>query len=361
LALGYYMVYPKGASVNSEGYTTIVSLTTTNPSQDIVQKATFPTISKVDDDESVELGQVVNYTVTGQVPNTSGFTTYDYTITDTMTAGLTFDPDSVKVYIDNTEITENFTKDTTTAGGKTFSVTIDVMKYQDKVGKEIRVTYTATVNSAAVATVSKNHVTLTYSNDPKNSESKTTTPAIEQTVYSAKLNVTKVDGKDSTKKLSGAQFVLKCTGVTETQQTGTKPTAVAGNYYSIGANGKVSWVEITDLTALGSIPAIAIKTSDENGALSFDGLEDGTYELYEVKAPDGYNRKDGVLATITIAGNNDADLTDLTYSRNVENNQGSMLPTTGGIGTTVFYILGSVLVLIAVVQLIARKRMSSKN
>ena len=365
LDLGYYMVYPKGASINDGEYTTIVSLTTTNPTQEIVQKAKLPVIDKVDDDASVELGQIVNYTVTGTVPNTLGYTTFDYTIIDKMTDGLTFNKDSIKVFIDGTEINENFTKNTTADNEKTFSVTIDVKKYQDKVGKEIKITYNATVNSNAISVVSKNHAILQYSNDPKDTSKKGTTPAIEETVYSAKLNVTKVDGEDQTKKLAGAKFVLKCKEVAETTSTeghkATKPTADAGKYYSLSSDNKVSWIEITDLTKLNDIPEGAIKTSDENGSLSFEGLENGTYELYEVKAPDGYNRKDGVLATIEIEGNDDTDLTDLSYSSTIENNTGSLLPSTGGIGTTIFYVLGGILVIAAAILLVTKRRMNAKN
>ena len=416
IPLGYYMIYPKGASIDSEGYTTIVSLTTTNPIQEVVQKAEFPDIEKEDDDASVELGQVVNYDVTGEVPNTSGFQTYDYTVTDTLTPGLTLDTSDIKVYIgDSTTALANtyVTLDTTAVvatGGGTFKVTIDVKKLVEdekaNVGDAITIKYHATVNSNAIATVSKNHATLTYSRDPKDSTKKTTTPAKEQTVFSSKINVLKVDGTDTSKKLKGAKFVLKCKELTGTSTTtyepaddgtfykmkdgsftetaptaetegdyestlikykavsgveaptGEKFTATVGNYYKV-ANNVVTWVAESDISSASTITGATIKESDDNGELSFEGLENGVYELYEVEAPSGYNKKDGVLATITVNGNDDTTYTDLVYDQTVENNAGSVLPSTGGIGTTIFYIVGAILVLGAGILLVTRRRMNA--
>ena len=374
--LGYYMIYPKGASIDSEGYTTIVSLTTTNPIQSVVQKAEFPTLPKTESDASVQVGQTVSYVLTGEIPNTSGFKTYDYTANDTFTKGLTLNKDSIKVYIGtsttalaDTYVTIN-TDDVVATGGGTFHVTINVKKIVEDevgaVGDAITIKYDATVNSKAVSVVSENSATLTYSNNPKDSTGKTTTPPDKEKVYSAKINVLKVDGTDSSKTLSGAKFVLKCTAVTDTNvaQTatanGSAAKAEVGKYYSVAADGTVSWVTISDLTAVSSIPEAAIKTTGSDGTISFEGLENGTYELYEVKAPEGYNRKDGVLATVKVAGNDDTTLTDLTYDNTVENNSGSVLPSTGGIGTTIFYIIGAILVVGAGILLVTRRRMNAQ-
>ena len=407
IPLGYYMIYPKGASIDSEGYTTIVSLTTTNPIQTVVQKAEFPDIEKEDDDASVELGQVVNYTVTGEVPNTSGFTTYDYTISDEMTSGLTFDgTDSVTVLIGETDVTDECTISGAGTAASPLKVTIPVIDYQENVGDTITVTYSATVNSAAISTVQKNKATLTYSNNPKTTTDKTTTPAKEQTVFSSKINVLKVDGTDTSKKLKGAKFVLKCKELSGTSTTtyepaddgtfyklkdgnytetapdgtnddqyesteikykatsgveapsGEKYTATVGNYYKV-ANNVVTWVAESDISSARTITGATIKESDDNGELSFEGLENGVYELYEVEAPSGYNKKDGVLATITVNGNDDTTYTDLVYDQTVENNAGSVLPSTGGIGTTIFYIIGAILVLGAGILLVTRRRMNA--
>jgi fimbrial isopeptide formation D2 family protein/LPXTG-motif cell wall-anchored protein len=375
IKLGYYMVYPKGASINNEEYTTIVSLTTTNPEQQVVQKAKYPTLEKTESDASVQVGQVVNYVLTGEIPNTSGFKSYEYTVNDTFTDGLTLDKSSIKVYISNSTtpldvayLTIN-TNEAAETGGGSFYITIDVMSIVNNgvgnVGDSITIKYDAKVNSKAVSVVSNNSATLTYSDSPKNSESKTTTPPDEEKVYSAKINVLKVDGNDTTNKLSGAKFVLKCTAVSDqdTEQTatsnGTAARAEAGKYYSVDADGTVSWIEISDLTAVNNISESAIKETTTNGTISFEGLENGTYELYEVTAPDGYNKIDGVAATVTINGNNDTTLTDLTHEETVKNNSGSVLPSTGGIGTTIFYVVGAVLVVGAGILLVTRKRMNA--
>lgn len=104
-----------------------------------------------------------------------------------------------------------------------------------------------------------------------------------------------------------------------------------------------------------------VKTTDDKGAASFDGLKDGTYYLEEVEAPAGYNLlKDPVQITVNGANATTANLSSLTVTGNVENSSGAELPETGGMGTTIFYVLGSVLILAAVVLLVTRKRMSSR-
>lgn len=104
-----------------------------------------------------------------------------------------------------------------------------------------------------------------------------------------------------------------------------------------------------------------VKTTDDKGAASFDGLKDGTYYLEETEAPDGYNLlKDPAQVVVNGAKATTADLSSLTVIGNIENSSGTQLPETGGMGTAVFYVLGSVLILTAVVLLVTRKRMSSR-
>ena len=97
-------------------------------------------------------------------------------------------------------------------------------------------------------------------------------------------------------------------------------------------------------------------TTDAHGAASFDGLADGTYYLVETKAPAGYNPLTAPVP-VTVAGSS-TDITKLSVTAKVENQAGTLLPSTGGVGTTVFYVLGAVLVLGAVVLLVTKKRMS---
>ena len=330
LDLGYYFV------TSSTG--ALCNLTTTNPDATIHDKNDVP-FDKVDDKASVEVGETVNYTITGKVPDTTGFTTYEYTITDTMSAGLTFQK-NVAVTVDG--VTLDAGKYVLNQTDNGFTLTIKVMELQEKVGKEIKVTYTAVTNDNAVTVISKNSATLTYSNNPTDSESKTTTPKDEETVYSAKLVIDKYQKDDESKKLANAKFVLK---------------NAEGKYYKYtaateSAAAKVEWVENqTDATEV---------TTDDNGAAVFNGLKDGTYHLVETAAPAGYN----LLATevevvINGADATEVDLSSLTATAKVENSTGTTIPETGGIGTTIFYVAGGLLVLGAVILLITKKRMSS--
>lgn len=340
LPLGYYFV----TSTNGA----LCNLTTTNPTVTIHDKNDIP-FDKVDDKESVDVGQIVNYTITGKVPDYTGFTTYTYLITDIMSEGLTFQKD-VKVTVGGTDVTNacTITYDVESNANK-FTVSIPVMSYT--IGAEIKVTYTAVVNENAVAKIEKNHATLTYSNDPTNSESKTTTPPDEETVYSAKIVLNKYVKDNNTKKLANAKFVLY-KNVT-TGEGGTAATTTL--YYKWNdTTKKVEWVENKD--------DATVKTTDNQGATSFDGLADGTYYLEETEAPAGYNKLTAPV-TVVVNGANavTTDLSSLTVTQDVENETGAILPSTGGMGTTLFYVLGGVLVVGAVVLLVTKKRMSAKN
>lgn len=337
LDLGYYLVVgTKGAQTEA-----LANLTTTNPSVTIHDKNDMP-FEKTDDTTSADVGKTVNYTITGKVPDYTGFTTYTYLITDTMSEGLTFKKD-VKVTVGGTDVTTacTITYDVDGNANK-FTVSIPVKSYN--IGAEIKVTYSAVVNENAVAKIGKNSATLTYSNDPADS-TKTTTRADEETVYSSKIVIDKYEtGKEDT-KLAGATFVLYKAGTTE----GSKL------YYKWDeTDKKVKWVQNKD--------DATSKTTDNNGAASFDGLADGTYYLEETAAPAGYNKLEAPV-TVTVNGANAAatNLSALTVTAKVANNTGALLPSTGGMGTTIFYVLGSVLVLAAVVLLVTKKRMSNKG
>ena len=334
LPLGYYFVTSTSGA--------LCNLTTTNPSVTIHDKNDIP-FNKVDDQESVDVGQTVNYTITGKVPDYTGFTTYTYLITDTMSEGLTFKKD-VKVTVGGTDVTSacTITYDVDNNANK-FTVSVPVMNYT--IGAEIKVAYSAVVNEKAVAKIEKNHAVLEYSNDPTDETSKSTTPPEIETVYSAKIVIDKYEtGKEST-KLAGATFVLY------KEVTAEGATEATKMYYKWNAtDNKVEWV--ADKTQATS------KTTDSNGAASFDGLADGTYYLEETAAPAGYNLLEApVSVTVNGATATEADLSALTVTEKVANNTGTLLPSTGGIGTTIFYVLGGILVVGAGVVLVTKKRM----
>ncbi len=392
LSLGYWFV------TTTTG--TLCNLTTTKPSATIYDKNIVDFEKTVDiGDHTVEVGQTVNFTITGKVPDATGYTGYTYTVEDEMTAGLTLNEDVKIVFSDGTTIsvivgtaaagetayagtvpaapTVTYTNGTAPQTKKKFSVTFDMTKWQAYKNQNIIITYSAKVNeSASIRSVETNSATLTYSNDPASSASTGTITDTEK-LYSFNVVIDKyVNGAIST-KLSGAKFVLYKT-VTDTSTT---PATNTNYYYHYDTTNKqVSWVAesaLSDGTHTGVEPNAAtnittIETS-ESGAAEFDGLKAGTYQLLETKAPDGYNLLTAavpVVLTATPATGSDyalaatvggkaatisnTDGNDVTAG--IANSAGTELPSTGGIGTTIFYIAGAVLVIGALVLLIARKK-----
>lgn len=333
LDLGYYFVI---SNTNA-----LCNLTTTAPNAKIHDKNDVP-FEKTALEKDVEVGQKVNYTITGKVPDSTGYETYTYEITDTMSAGLTFNSDSLKVMVGTDNVTNVADKCMITYGEaaapNTFKVTIFVKKCN--VGDKIVVTYNATVNENAVATVSTNKAVLTYSNKPGTNG----TGTIEKVhkVYSAKIEINKYwkdNGQD--KALENVGFKLYKKVTVEGQET--------INYYKYDeATKKVSWVNTLD-------EGSEVKT-DAQGKAYFKGLANGTYYLVETTTPHGYNPLENPV-DVTVAGNADNE-TSLTVTKDIENKTGAVLPSTGGMGTTVFYVLGAVLVVGAGVLLVTKKRMS---
>ncbi len=336
LELGYYFV--------TTGNGALCNLTTTDPSSTIHDKNDVP-FEKTDDKESVEVGEVVTYTITGKVPDTTGFKSYTYKITDEMSEGLTFQND-VKVTVNGTELSSNLYQVNANEAGTGFELTIDVMSLQDQFGAEIKVTYTAVVNENAVSQIENNKAVLEYSNNPADESSKETTPEEIETVYSAKVVIDKYSSKDESKKLADAKFVLyKLEGETKL-------------YYKYDETNKViSWVE--------NVAEATVAVTNNDGAAEFVGLKDGTYYLQETEAPIGYNKLTEDLEVVingTVADQETGEKTivaeNLTVTSKVANNVGSELPETGGIGTTIFYIVGAILMIGAVVLLITKRRMN---
>lgn len=328
LDLGYYLVVGANEA--------LANLTTTNPSVTIHDKNDVP-FDKVDDKETVEVGEVVNYTITGKVPDTTGFTKYIYSITDKMSEGLTFNKD-VTVEVGGEELASDKYELSYTASGVDFLLTIKVMDIQDKVTKPIVVKYTATVNEKAIAKISENDAKLVYSNDPTDSKNHGELTD-KETVYSAKIVIDKYDANvaDKSKKLEGAEFVLKNS---------------EGKFYKYDTSAnKVVWVDTQE--------AADVFVTDRNGVAEVRGLKDGTYTLMETKAPAGYNLLSETIEVVVAGSNSDA--TKLTYKVDVGNSTGSLLPGTGGIGTQIFYIAGAALLLGAVVVLLVKKFKKAEN
>ena len=348
LDLGYYFV--------TSGAGALCNLTTTNPDVTIYDKNEV-IFDKTDDQSTVEVGQTVNYEINGKVPDTTGFITddfdnvteideYVYYFTDEMSEGLTFQED-IKVYIDKDLIADNYYRATYTNNGFRLDIKVADPHIQEEYkGKEIVVKYSAVVNENAVAKVEKNAATITYTNKPGSFE---TSKPNEETVYSAKIVIDKVI-KDTETPLAGAKFVL----YKEVKEDGA--TEATKMYYAYNAVAEdVSWTN--DITAASEY------TTDKNGAAEFVGLADGTYYLLETEAPTGYNLlKDPVKVEVDgkgVEAEVEAEkwVDYLVDTAKVENETGAILPSTGGIGTTIFYVLGSLLVAFSGVVLFAKKRM----
>ena len=423
-APGYYFIKDKDNTLDNAklGAYTDYILRVVGPVE-IEAKEEVPTIqkkiledTKLKEANTASIGDVITFQLDSKVPDMSAYNKYYYVINDTMCDGLEFNEDSVKIYIDGSEIeSAKFdvqTGDAAKVGDTqyTFQIVMDHFKdnYQDKAGKDIKVTYTATLTDEADRTEkgNENVVNLTYSNNPnheykgENEPSDTPgdgdvtgiTPDSKTKTYTTSLLLHKVDGADKTKTLEGAKFELKGSGVNhviianatnfEADENGTYYKLKDGTY-TLTAPTDATKDQYESTTQKYSMNATSTQHSGEGedsyveaitdvkGILTFAGLGAGSYTLTETEAPEGYNKlANPIDIEITAAPTLDApnwkitkDGVELTkptgiYECTVENNKGTTLPTTGGIGTTLFYVVGGTLVAGAVVLLITKKRMS---
>lgn len=337
LELGYYLVVSSGWD---EAVEVVCSLDTTKPDVEINEKNGKPTIEKkiVDngdvDENTANIGDYVQFKLTVNVID--GKPT-NYVIHDKMSTGLTFvntaeHPVVVKVgtsILDTTQYSFNGT----ITDGCTFELKINdnILQPNDVV----TVTYYGQVNSSAVINGDNtNEAKLTYGTNGNSTCEKTTTKVFGFKVF-------KHAGTDKTTLLAGADFRLYKT-VGETTY-----------YAQFDSNGLLTgWA--TEATASG-----VTMTSNNTGALVLNGLDAGTYYLEETKAPDGYNKLiNPVTVTISKEGVVSPAENGIVY---VSNNAGATLPSTGGMGTTLFYVIGGGLMVAAVVLLVTKKRMEHKN
>lgn len=351
LELGYYLIYPQGATDIINGYGSICSITSTTPTATVNIKAEYPIITKKVDDPNADVGQLVEFTITGLVPDTTGYSTYTYQIDDTMTAGLQLDSTVAEFTV---KFGETVIEVDPVYGENSFRLTFDMVDYQEYVGEVITITYKVRVTEEAVnSDTTMNSATLTYSNNPKDKTTTTTTP-IEIPVYSSEINVIKVDAKNNEMKLAGASFILQNEEGLYYQAINAEGTIIT-NTTSTAAVVKVNWVA--------TVEEATLLITNENGMVTFEGVENGTYYLIEQDAPDGYNKLDKPV-TVKV-GYDSKEGTNLgtvavSHEEIVENNSGTKLPQTGGIGTTLFMITGSLLVLVSGVILITNKRMTKE-
>lgn len=368
---GYYLFIDKGAVAEGEAYSLyvvqVVGDTTIAPKRGTVtsEKKVKDTNDSVadsatdwQDSADYDIGDAVPFQLKGTVPaDYENYATYYYAFHDKESNGLDFIKDSVKVYVDGTEITTGYKVVTEgLTDDCTFEVVFANLKNISavKAGSVITVEYTSTLNEkAAIGSAGNpNTMYLEYSNNP-NSNGTGTTKEDKVTVFTYKVIVDKVTqayNEDGTPKVTEDEKLvyeaLAGAGFTLYKQD------ASGNYVAIGNEVK----------------------GDGLTTFEWKGLDDGNYKLEETTTPAGYNTIAPIEFTITAnheIKSDDPKLTDLngnngftgevtagSLSTDVVNNTGATLPETGGMGTTIFYVVGGALVLGAAVLLVTRRRMA---
>ncbi len=310
---------PNGYYYVTTGLGSAVSIDTTHPNAALKDKNSTHTVDKkitgaseisADGKKALEqIGQVVTYTATVSVGNGAKNLKFH----DTMSAGLTYNNDAAVTG------TTDYQIQATPDQGDTLTIA-----FNDGIAAgEYTVTYTATVNASAVKGL-PNDAYLTYGDNYHSEHS-------VATVYNATIKVLKKDGNGNA--LAGAGFKLK---------------NAEGKYFKF-VDGNVTWVD--------DEAAADEHMSGEDGTVpAFEGLKNGTYTLTESTVPAGYNK--AADETVTISGGNFSaeELSKLEKEVTVINKAGALLPSTGGIGTTIFYIIGGLLIVAAVVFFVVRRK-----
>ena len=347
LPLGYYLV---DSTVG-----TLCALDTTKPSMSVNDKHTAPIIDKqvmgnstdnYDKANDVSIGDTVNFKVTIDAKTGA----QHYVFHDTMSDGLTFNANSVVVKKGDTFATATTAAATTDYNVKTENLdagcTFEVV-FTDTFcngltdADKIYITYSATLNeNAHIGNEGNENKGVLKYGENNNLE---TNPSTTKT-YTWDFEVLKFGNGEETKVLQGAEFVV----LSQDKQKVAKVV-----------NGKMTgWVDVPTVNPV-TWPAGTILTTNDQGKIDVAGLDAGTYHLREVKAPDGYNKlKDDKEFTIERQMNDtDSSMSYTKVTVKVDNLSGTILPSTGGMGTTIFYVLGGILAVGAAVLLVTKKRM----
>ena len=361
LAAGYYLVYVTGGKEIQSSLVTVDADTNS-----VNLKTEAPSIEKTADKTTVNIGDVVKYTVKGSIPDTTGYDQYQYIIHDELSKGLDFVNDAAGAALGEGATTVNVTvafgegvKDASTApttakldstNNKKMSLDLSawVKVNQTNKGKEFTVTYYAKVNANAIVT-EKNNAQLEYGNKP--GETTKTTPS-EAKTPTYPLDILKKDKKGD-KKLAGAKFSLyRSSEDAKNGKNAIKVSGSNGNYVVDSTSTTTEFESVEEITGAGY-------------NLHVNGLAEGTYYLVETQAPAGYNKLTAPIK-IEITKSADTEVKNWTISKDgtvetdkiidVENSTGSLLPSTGGMGTIIFAVIAAILVLGVAVSFIRDKR-----
>ena len=416
LSYGYYLVYDD-TDLSGDGTSAVrsaVMLSNVNKDAVITLKANRPQILKqikkhneeYGKGTSVSIGDTVTFKITTVVPSHTLYTDYTYYVEDVMHDGLVLDVDSIKVYQNDIELEGDFTLTTTgLSEGVDFKVDFTALMNDDdkyEIGDELTIIYDAKVTNAIQAQkANQNTAKLTYSNDPTVPTSTGSVSDVAN-VYSYQFVFTKfaedTHGVLTNVRLAGAEFklfrvvegqedqLITFTTIEKTHESteeGGQATTYIQYVVAEGNTGSVDTLT-THNEGKATISLGHLNMGGHLGDVSIFGLAEGTYKLVETKAPDGYVIADkpfeikiedqigelGSVGTLTVTGQYDGEIGNivntngiaesiLTVWAEITNRPGSALPETGGIGTTLFTVLGVILMAGAVAFFISRKRNSA--
>ena len=330
LNLGYYLVDTTLGA--------LCSLDTTNPNVVMEEKNEAPEAKKeVKEGEAwgetndADIGDKVEFKATITVKAGAE----NYALYDTMSAGLSFNNDVVVTVGGQTVASSNYTVKTNVTG-YTFVVEFKNEYIQTLAANtEIVITYSATLNENAVVAGSgnDNKIKLEYGDETDPSW----TPDDTTITYTWEMPIFKYTGDDKT-ALAGAKFSLY---TDEACENVVKLTDKGNNVYKVDPNGTVTEI-----------------TTDASGKFEIEGLDSGIYYVKETEAPAGYNKlADAISVEITNEGKVKQN-GEIVNQVEIENNSGTELPSTGGMGTTLFYVFGAILMVGAAVLLVTKRRMN---